>query len=205
MKTVGKPKSLVPEALRKQWARLVLHDIHFSDKYDRLDALYRIRDPWEMDTEPQRFRFRETNRLIDEHFGRVRSLLEVGCGEGHQSEALLEVCDELVGIDVSGRAIERARVRCPKAQFLAGDSFTPALGGHRPFDLVVACEVLYYVKDVTAELERLRQLGRACLVTYYARPAETLDPYVLSIPGVESTVVHYGDSRWTVAWWRNQG
>ena len=115
------------------------------------------------------------------------------------------MCDELVGIDVSGRAIERARARCPKAQFLAGDSFTPALGGHRPFDLVVACEVLYYVKDVTAELERLRQLGRACLVTYYARPAETLDPYVLSIPGVESTVVHYGDSRWTVAWWRNQG
>ena len=82
MKTAGKPKSLVPEALRKQWARLVLHDIHFSDKYDRLDALYRIRDPWEMDTEPQRFRFRETNRLIDEHFGRVGSLLEVGCGEG---------------------------------------------------------------------------------------------------------------------------
>ncbi len=194
--------SRVQAALRKQWARVALHDVHFADKHERLDTLYRIRDPWEMETEPQRFRFRETNRLIEEHFGRVGSLLEVGCGEGHQSEHLTKVCDELVGVDVSVRAVNRARARIPQATFAAGDIFTSELFAERRFDLVVACEVLYYVKDVPTALERLGQLGRSCLVTYYARPAKTLDPYVLAIPDVESEPVRYEESIWTVAWWR---
>jgi SAM-dependent methyltransferase len=202
--STGQPRSLLPDALRKQWARFFLHDVHFADRYDRLDALYRIRDPWELETEPQRYRFRETNRLISERFGRVESLLEVGCGEGHQSQHLLEVCEHLVGVDVSGRAVERARARCPRATFLEGDVFTAALGAGARFDLVVACEVLYYVKDVAAELKRLGELGRTCLVTYYARPAQTLDPYVLAIPGVDSETVRYGSSSWTVACWRTE-
>jgi hypothetical protein len=37
--------SRVQPAVRKQWARVALHDVHFGDKHDRLDALYRIRDP----------------------------------------------------------------------------------------------------------------------------------------------------------------
>ncbi|MBV9801682.1 MAG: methyltransferase domain-containing protein [Solirubrobacterales bacterium] len=202
MPSASKSRSLLPDALRKQWARFFLHDVHFADRHEKLDALYRIRDPWELETEAQRFRFRETNRLIAEQFGRVGSLLEIGCGEGHQSEHLLQVCDELVGIDVSGRAVERARVRCPQATFLEGDVSTAGLDAGARFDLVVACEVLYYVKDVAAELDRLGRLGRGCLVTYYARPAHTLDPHVLAIDGVESTTVQYGSSSWTIAWWR---
>jgi SAM-dependent methyltransferase len=194
----------VQAALRKQWARLTLHDVHFADKHDRLDALYRIRDPWDMETDPQRFRFRETNRLIEEHFGRVGTLLEVGCGEGHQSEHLINVCDELVGVDISGRAISRARNRVPQATFVVGDTFTSDLFRGRRFDLVVGCEVLYYVKDVPAALDCFRQLARSCLLTYYARPAKTLDPYVLSIPGIESDTIRYEDSTWTVAWWRGE-
>lgn len=205
MASSSKPGSFLPDALRKQWARFFLHDVHFGDKYDRLDALYRIRDPWDLATEPQRFRFRETNRLIEEHFGRVGRILEVGCGEGHQSQELMKVCDELVGIDVSSRAVERARVRCPQATFVAADVFAPEIGDTGPFDLVLGCEVLYYVKDVAAVLARFRELGRVCLVTYYAKPAQVLDPIVLAIPGLESTTVRYRSSSWTVAWWRNTG
>jgi len=177
--------------------------VHFADKHDRLDALYRIHDPWGMESESQRFRFAQTNRLIIERFGHVETLLEIGCGEGHQSEALLDVCDELVGFDVSARAVARARARCPAGTFVAGDLFTSDLLKGRRFDLVVACEVLYYVRDPRAALERLCELGDACLVTYYRRPAEELDPLVLAIPGVESTHIERESSRWTVAWWRN--
>jgi SAM-dependent methyltransferase len=198
----GRPRSFLPDALRKQWTRLFLRDLHFTGRYDRIDALYRIRDPWELEREPQRFRYRETNRLIEEQFGRVGRMLEVGCGEGHQSQQLVQVCDQLVGIDISGRAIKRARARCPDAKFVKGDVFTSSLGHGARFDLVVACEMLYYVRDVAAQLERFHELGRACLVTYYAKPARTLEAYVRSVPGVESTTVRYGPKSWTVAWWR---
>lgn len=157
-----------------------------------------------METEQQRFRFRETNRLIDANFGRVGRILEVGCGEGHQSEELLNVCDELVGIDVSARAVRRAQERCPAATFALGDVFEcDALRGGAHFDLVLGCEVLYYMKDVPWALERFSELGDVCLVTYYDHPAERLDRLVLSMPEVQSTRIEYGASAWTAAWWRN--
>jgi len=59
-----------------------------------------------------------------EQFGRVSSLLEIGCGEGHQSAQLQLVCDRLTGLDVSGRAVKRARGRCPGGEFLVGDVFS---------------------------------------------------------------------------------
>jgi SAM-dependent methyltransferase len=189
-------------ALRRQWTRIPLHGVHFSDRYGRLDLLYRIRDPWEMETEQQRYRFRETNRLIEANFGRVGRILEVGCGEGHQSEELLRVCDELVGIDVSARAVERARERCPDATFAAGDVFDSRLD-EESFDLVLGCEVLYYMKDVASALDRFSALGRGCLVSYYAAPAKQLDPLVDAVDGVESETIRYGDSSWKVSWWRN--
>jgi SAM-dependent methyltransferase len=183
--------------------RLALRGVHFGDRHRRLDSLYRLRDPWSMETDAQRFRFRATNQLIEQEFGRVGSILEVGCGEGHQTEHLLTVCDHVLGTEISARAVERARERCPNAEFAVGDVFAgelPASG--RQFDLVLGCEVLYYTKDVPAALRRLGELGRACLVSYYERPAPHLDPYVLALPGVRSTKLTFGDSAWTVAWWR---
>jgi SAM-dependent methyltransferase len=190
-------------ALKRQWIRFPLRGAHFADEHERLDMLYRVRDPWEMDSEPQRFRFRETNRLIEKHFAPVRSILEVGCGEGHQTEWLLRICDELVGIDVSSRAVARARERCPEATFAVGDVVSARSLRTEPFDLIVACEVLYYMSDVSAVLDELSTLGRACLVSYYDAPAERLDPEVLSRPGVERERLRYGDSGWTFAWWTN--
>lgn len=191
-------------ALRRQWTRIPLRGVHFADRYGRLDLLYRIRDPWEMETEQQRFRFRETNRLIEQQFGRVGSVLEVGCGEGHQSEELLRICDDLVGIDVSSRAVERARTRCPGATFAVGDVFDSELLRERgAFDLVLGCEVLYYMKDVASALKRFSALGHGCLVTAYAGPARQLDPLLRSLPAVESEPIQHGDACWQAWWWRN--
>jgi Nodulation protein S (NodS) len=192
-------------ALKRQWTRIPLHGVHFSDRHDRLELLYRVPDPWQMESEKQSFRFHETNRLIEEHFGRVATLLEVGSGEGHQSAHLLRVCDRLFGIDVSRRAVVRARRRCPDAVFAAADvgDVEQVLPTMR-FDLVVACEVLYYMSDVAGTLKRLSELGRACLVSYYDDPADRLDPHVLGIPGVESELIRHGESTWRVAWWRNE-
>jgi SAM-dependent methyltransferase len=195
--------SRVHTALRQQWARFALHGVQFSDKYSRLDNLYRIHDPWGMEGEPEQFRFRETDRLIVEQFGHVGTILEIGCGEGHQSHELLKVCDDLVGVDVSARAVERAKTRCPGATFVAGDIFTSDFLQGRRFDLVVACEVLYYIQDVAAALARFRELGDAALVTYYDLHAETLDPYVLAAPEVGTSKVTFGSASWTVAWWRD--
>lgn len=189
---------------RRLATRALLRGVHFGSRYRRLQLLYWIRDPWDLDSERQRMRFREINRLIEENFGHVGRILEIGCGEGHQSQELLGVCDELVGTDVSAKAVRRARTRCPQATFLVGDVF----GGMTPqsgrFDLVLACEVLYYVRDVPGALARLSELGDACLVSYYDRPAEELDPVVRAVAGANATRVEDGAAGWTVVSWGNR-
>ena len=196
---------LIVPRLRDYWVRLALRRVHYTDRADKLDRLYRVEDPWHLQSAKEQGRFQWTNRLIAEQFGRPETILEIGSGEGHQSRYLTQACDRLYGIDVSPRAVRRARQRCPTAQFAAGGPF-----GFRfpdmpqPVDLVVACEMLYYVKDIPRFLDRLSQLGRACLVTYYAGQAAALAPYFADRPGCEREQFRADDTEWRAVWWRNR-
>ena len=189
--------------LRKVWMKLMLRHVHYADNYKQLDAFYSVSDPWRMVSPREQYRFEETNMRILEMFGRVGSLLEIGCGEGHQSLQLQEVCNRLTGLDVSATAVARAKCRCVQGEFLAADIFSGEIDARAPFDLVVACEVLYYIKDVPAVLQRMRVLGRNILVTYSAKEMDTLDSIVMSFPGVAFEVLEFRNARWRVAWWRS--
>ena len=65
--------------------RLMLRKAHYQDDFSRLRLLYKVGDPWNMDSEKEKFRFRETNRVILSHLGKINRLLEIGSGEGHQT------------------------------------------------------------------------------------------------------------------------
>jgi SAM-dependent methyltransferase len=188
--------------LRRIWKRFALRGVGYSSDYAKLDRLYMVNDPWRMTSPGEEYRFSETNRLILGEFGRVNSILEIGCGEGHQSVHLEQACNRLIGLDVSGRAVGRARRRCPGSEFLVGDIFCEKVHSRSPFDLVVACEVLYYMSDVPAALGRMGELGRNCLVTYFAREMDYLDPMVLSLPGAASAILEFEQVRWRAVWWR---
>ena len=197
-----KPSSKVAAELKEIWMRFALRGVRYSNNYKKLDAIYMIGDPWRLALPSDQYRFAETNRLILEKFGRVGSLLEIGCGEGHQSLHLQHVCGRLTGLDVSAMAVERARRRCPRGEFFVGDVFSQEVDARAPFDLVVACEVLYYMIDVPAALRRMQTLGRNNLVTYFAGEMETLDPQVLSLPRAVSEVLMFEPARWRAVWWR---
>lgn len=157
-----------------------------------------------MSSPTETHRFEETNRLILDNFGRVGSILEIGCGEGHQSLYLSQVCDRIVGLDVSARAVARARSRCPEGKFLVGDIFSKEVDALAPFDLVVACEVLYYMADVRLALRRIRLLSHNNLVTYFDGELANLDHHILSLPGTDSELFEFKDSRWRAAWQRGE-
>src|SRR5262245_42943898 len=105
---------------RKVWRRVALRNLSGSDNHTQLDRLYVVADPWQMTAPREQYRFATTNALLQEKLGRVETMLEVGCGEGHQSEHLARLCDRLYGVDVSPRAIERAKTRVTAAHFDVG-------------------------------------------------------------------------------------
>lgn len=143
------------EQLRTLWKRILLRGVHASHKYSRLDTLYVLKDPWDMESEREQFRFHETARVIRDNIGQVGTILEIGCGEGHQSRTLVPLCNRFTGIDISRRAVKRARSRVLNAEFHAGDIFTSrVLSNEGTFDLVIACEVLSYLPDMPSAVRR---------------------------------------------------
>jgi predicted TPR repeat methyltransferase len=150
-------------------------------------------------------RFTETNRILLREFGPVATLLEIGCAEGHHSLHLMQVCRQLYGLDVSPRAVRRARRRCPEAVFVAGDLTNVArfINAPQQFDVVVACEVLYYIEDVSGALKQMSGLGRQCLVTYFSSHREKLDRELGAIHTAGQETIRCDDHSWSVVWWRN--
>jgi len=190
----------VHEIGRSIWKRLLLKRIHYRNAHGTLNSLYRLADPWDLASDAERVRFEQTTRLIDKHFGPVGALLEVGSGEGHQTEYLLPICREYTGVEVSERACMRARARLPQARFIAGDAFSSGdLQDYLPVDLAVACEILYYVD---AALRWLTQNARGCFVSAYARQFEILRPRIERIPGVTISSIAHEAHEWNFAWWR---
>jgi SAM-dependent methyltransferase len=191
----------IDDRLKQFWRRIVLKGVRYSDQYKKLDSYYIVNDPWGMNSPSERYRFAETNRLILEKFGRVSSILEIGCGEGHQSLYLKMICDRLRGFDVSERAVKRAQKRCSGVDFFVGDVFSKEVEARAPYDIVVACEVLYYIKDVPFVLQRMKSMAPQSLLTYFAGEMEAMDKQVLAIPGTTSKVIEFKNSRWRLVWW----
>jgi 2-polyprenyl-3-methyl-5-hydroxy-6-metoxy-1,4-benzoquinol methylase len=191
---------------RRTWMKYAMRGVAQADAHGRLELAYQLADPWHMDSDLERHRFMETNRIIEAEletwFG---TILEIGCGEGHQSRHLAHLTDHLTGIDVSPTAIERARKRVPAAQLIAGDLYQqPWVDERGRYDLVTACEVLYYMSDIPRCLRAMDRLGATCLVTYFAPAARRVEAHILAMPGVERTTLRYADTEWVAAWWRGE-
>ncbi len=188
---------------RRLWLKYAIRDARFADRHERMDTAYKVEDPWQMNSARERFRFQRTNKLIEENFPARDQVLEIGCGEGHQTEYLSRLCPSLYGIDVSATAVRRARKRLPQVTFAICDLATqPFVSPPDTFDLIVACEVLYYIKDIPAAIATMERLGRACLVTYYEGSVSDQTRVALDrIPNTSATSFSFGDTTWHALWW----
>lgn len=192
---------------KRIWKRLLLRGVHYADRHVSLNNLYLFRNPWDLASAREIERYRETNRIILQEFGVVTNLLEIGCGEGYQSLFLRDVCVSLHGLDVSRRAVHRARRKVPNSHFDVGSILDPSLlksvSQFGNFDLVTAFEVLYYVKSPVAFVQQMASLGNAGIISYHRPQSWRLDNALSVIRFSGRTNLIIRDSEWTLAWWRN--
>jgi SAM-dependent methyltransferase len=177
------------------------HGLTADETDARTLALYeQYEDPWNLATED--YRFAETNRLISSRFGHVGRLLEIGSGEGHQTRWLTRVADHVIGVDLSPAALERARMKAPEATF--AEARVPELElplAAVPFDLTVACEVLYFAADIGKAVRRMRELAPRGLVSALAEEWCRFGPAVSALPALKLDRIVEGDTVWLVAHW----
>ncbi len=190
--------------VRRTWMKYAMKGVAGADAFGRLNRAYAIEDPWDLGSEMESARFDWTNQVIQNRVGALDSILEIGCGEGHQSLRLQGRCRNFYGIDVSARAIDRARRRVPDAQFAVADIFRQPWGDERGrFGLVTACEVLYYMRDVDAVLDKMSHLGSHCFVTVFAPAVPRVWAALQRRIADRRDWYCFGNMLWVAGWWSN--
>lgn len=84
--------------------------------------------------------------------GRAHRVLSLGCGDGAIERLLAPQVGEVVGIDVSGVAIEQARSRAQAAglknlSFVVSETEAPRFEGLGRFDAITAFAFLHHLRD----------------------------------------------------------
>jgi SAM-dependent methyltransferase len=79
---------------------------------------------------------------------RDRKALDLGCGHGWLSRALLDRGAHVVGVDGSVELLSKARVLCPEARFFQHDLASGIPAPAERFDLIVSYMVLMDVPDL---------------------------------------------------------
>jgi SAM-dependent methyltransferase len=101
---------------------------------------YATPDPWHISH--AQFRDKILRRRL-KPFIRNKSVLELGCGEGHLTRAIFGKARSVVGIDISDVAIARARsLKLPNARFESADFLQTSFEG---YDVIAAIECVYYL------------------------------------------------------------
>lgn len=95
---------------------------------------------------------------------RGKDVLDFGCGTGYGTARLGDHCAKIVGIDISGEAIEHAvgKYRRDNLTFLkiAPVEERPLPFHDESFDVVLSFQVIEHVRDVTAYLTEIRRVLR---------------------------------------------
>ncbi|NRQ37601.1 methyltransferase domain-containing protein [Nonomuraea sp. NN258] len=111
------------------------------------DWIHRSPDPWKLSSDD--YELHKYQMTLEQLPARpYRRIIEVGCSEGVFTHTLAGLYPEaeIVGVDVSERALARARERAqdkPRVRFIQADILT-----HEPeerFDLAFCSETLYYL------------------------------------------------------------
>lgn len=92
----------------------------------------------------------------------VEKVLEIGCGEGHVTELLLEISDaEILATDISSAVLEETeqRIKSDRIRFQVGELENLKIDDNP--ELIVCCEVLEHLPNPGRGLQALSGFGAA--------------------------------------------
>lgn len=154
-------------------------------------------DPWDFETSAYEAKKREATiaALGGRHFGNG---LEIGCSIGVLTQDLSTICDELVAVDVSAVALEKARQRLGRGNKITfRQAEIPGAWPEGRYDLIVLSEVLYFllieeIEETSCLAQRDLNPGGLCLLVNWDGPTD------LSVDGRLAARTFRAACPWTV-------
>lgn len=172
------------------------------------DAVHRRDDPWAYGTSPYEHAKAEEAVAVTADL-RIRSILEVGCSDGHLADRLLQAHPQahLLAVDISPQAVTTARQtlaeHAGRARVEVADMAQVSQLPHpEEVDLVVLSEVLYYLGGDRQLRRNLRSLTpllspRAYLLLVHpTADAPRLHTVALTVLGMRRVSETSAGDRW---------
>lgn len=147
-------------------------------------------DPWDYETSSYE-REKYATTLVSLPQERYRRAFDVGCSIGVLTELLARRCDELLAVDISQVALERAKKRCSQLSHVSFSCMNvPKEFPSETFDLILLSEVACNWSSNDLALARqliishLQQGGHLLLVDWTGDPlADDVHDFFLNTPG----------------------
>lgn len=164
--------------------------------------LYLLKNPWDLERPSEKFRFEESCKIIKNKFGNLNTIIELACGEGHQSLHLKNNCNNLIGIDCSNIAVKRAKQRLPNDTFLCSniDQYLEKLEKQSSDTLIVAAEILYYLPDPEKTIKKITEKSSKAVVTLYRGGNNKIGHILIDNNWKGPEVITYESSKFFVYW-----
>jgi SAM-dependent methyltransferase len=169
--------SWIGRIFRQFWSLAALRGGEYNGHDpSRFDIFHLLEDPYELKSEKEIARFERTNDLILKYVKRHDAVLELGSAEGVQTAFLAKISGEITGVEVSRRAVDRARLRVRQADFICGPAEEVIQQfGDKVFDLALLCETLYLMQRSPKIMEELKRISSAIIITNYAKRAPDVE------------------------------
>lgn len=151
-----------------------MKDINWKQYYEKEAKLIKFLP--EEDPSEKEVRARLALSLIPK---KIRSVLDIGCGDGYRCSILKEKIEAVSGIDISEVRIRRAKKMFKDIEFRVGDVTTLPYKD-RSFDLVVAVEVLEHVSHFEKSIKEMKRVSKkfaAFTVPYKEEPQKIICPH----------------------------
>jgi predicted TPR repeat methyltransferase len=171
--------------MQKKYARYQDYVIKDGKLVGEFEQMYQdFDDPWEQTTREQWASEKAVAINLVQKFNAKR-VIELGCGFGHYTKRIADIGVDVLGIDVSETAIQKARLLYPNLQFAVGDILDFDLYRQYRPDIIVMAEITWYVLD---KLDTFLKFVRSELPDTYLIHLLTTYP-----PGVQQ----YGKDKFT--------
>ena len=160
----------------------MLSILKFLSRYSSIKILFELiyffKNPWNLHSSEEVYRYKYLNNfLIKKNNNKIYSnILEIGCGEGIHTSYLTNIANKITSLDISTVAIKKAKKKhiknvsfhnCIIEKYIIKDKF----------DLIIASEVIYYIKDIKKFIHKIESFKTNYIITYYSKENERLKKF----------------------------
>ena len=122
----------------------VIKDGKFIGEFDEMYKDFD--DPWEQTTR-EKWASEKAVALNLIRKLNAKKVIELGCGLGHYTNKIHNLGVDVLGVDISKTAIEKARANYPNCKFVVGDILDFSIYKEYRPDVIVMAEITWYILD----------------------------------------------------------